>query len=156
MFVLLLALLQVFAAVVRHVDWGIVKCLVIAGPGFAKDSFKTYLDAEAVKRDVRPLIEHKASIFTAPVRTGGAGLDGDPGRCGLCVCSAVLCHAWSAPFFLHSSPIPQRPCWCLQFSVPLTGAQLPPNQRFLTSIAARLCLSCCVCCPRRQVRTSTP
>jgi len=57
---------QVFAAVVRHVDWSIVKCLVIAGPGFAKDSFKTYLDAEAVKRDVRPLIEHKSSIFTAP------------------------------------------------------------------------------------------
>lgn len=58
---------QVLAAVLRHVDWGIVKCLVIAGPGFAKDSFKTYLDAEAVKRDIRPLIEHKASIFTAPV-----------------------------------------------------------------------------------------
>lgn len=51
----------------RHIDWGIVKCLVIAGPGFAKDSFKTHLDAEAVKRDVRPLIENKASIFTAPV-----------------------------------------------------------------------------------------
>lgn len=60
-------MLQVFTAVLRHVDWSIVKCLVIAGPGFAKDSFKTYLDAEAVKRDVRPLIEHKASIFTAPV-----------------------------------------------------------------------------------------
>jgi protein pelota len=59
--------LQVFAAVVRHIDWGIVKCLVIAGPGFAKDSFKTYLDAEAVKRDVRPLIENKASILTATV-----------------------------------------------------------------------------------------
>src|SRR5690242_7239285 len=59
--------LQVFTAVVRHIDWSIVKCLVIAGPGFAKDSFKTYLDAEAVKRDVRPLIENKASIFTAPV-----------------------------------------------------------------------------------------
>lgn len=52
---------------VRHVDWSIVKCLVIAGPGFAKDSFKTYLDAEAVKRDIRPLIENKASVFTAPV-----------------------------------------------------------------------------------------
>jgi hypothetical protein len=30
----------VFEAVVRHVDWGIVKCLVIAGPGFAKDGFR--------------------------------------------------------------------------------------------------------------------
>jgi protein pelota len=57
----------VLSAVVRHVDWSIVKCLVVAGPGFAKDSFKTYLEAEAVKRDIRPLIENKASIFTAPV-----------------------------------------------------------------------------------------
>jgi hypothetical protein len=61
------AVLQVFGAVVRHVDWSIVKCLVIAGPGFAKDTFKTYLEAEAVRRDVRPLIENKASIITAQV-----------------------------------------------------------------------------------------
>lgn len=58
---------QVFSAVSRHLDWSVVKCLVIAGPGFAKDTFKTYLDAEAVKRDVRPLIEHKSSIITAQV-----------------------------------------------------------------------------------------
>lgn len=55
-----------FEAVVRHVDWSIVKCLVIAGPGFAKDSFKAYLDAEAVRREVRPLIENKSRILVAP------------------------------------------------------------------------------------------
>lgn len=57
---------QALAAIVRHVDWAIVKCLVIAGPGFAKDTFKAYLDAEAVRRDIRPLIENRASIITAP------------------------------------------------------------------------------------------
>jgi protein pelota len=57
----------VFSAVARHVDWSVVKCLVVAGPGFAKDTFKAFLDAEAVKRDVRPLIEHKSSIITAQV-----------------------------------------------------------------------------------------
>ena len=45
--------MQVFAAVVRHLDWGIVRCLVIAGPGFTKDQFRKYLDEEAVRRDVR-------------------------------------------------------------------------------------------------------
>ena len=35
---------QVFTAVVRHIDWDIVRCLVIAGPGFAKDQFREYLD----------------------------------------------------------------------------------------------------------------
>lgn len=58
---------NVFQAVVRHVDFEIVKCLVIAGPGFAKDQFKEYLDAEAVRRSVRPLIENKSSIVLAQV-----------------------------------------------------------------------------------------
>lgn len=35
---------QVFSAVVRHVDWDIVRCLVIAGPGFTKDQFREHLD----------------------------------------------------------------------------------------------------------------
>ena len=47
------AALQVYAAVVRHVDWGMIKCLVIAGPGFAKESFRDYLNAEAVRKDTR-------------------------------------------------------------------------------------------------------
>ena len=46
-----------------------VKCLVIAGPGFAKESFKAYLDAEAVKRELRPLIENKSSIVVAQVHS---------------------------------------------------------------------------------------
>ena len=47
------AALQVYAAVVRHVDWAVIKCLVIAWPGFAKDSFRDYLNAEAVRKDTR-------------------------------------------------------------------------------------------------------
>ena len=45
--------MQVLAAVVRHVDWAVVRCLVIAGPGFAKDAFRAHLDAEAVRRELR-------------------------------------------------------------------------------------------------------
>lgn len=44
---------QAFQAVELHVDWEVVKCLVLAGPGFTKDQFKTYLDAEAVRENVR-------------------------------------------------------------------------------------------------------
>lgn len=45
--------MQVYDAITRHVDWEVVKCLVIAGPGFTKDSFKTFLEAEAVRQDNR-------------------------------------------------------------------------------------------------------
>ena len=37
----------------RDVDWDIVKCLVVAGPGFTKDAFRAHLDAEAVRQDIR-------------------------------------------------------------------------------------------------------
>eukprot|EP00798_Chlamydomonas_sp_ICE-L_P020736 gene20736-27552_t len=56
-------------AVLRHVDWNIIKCLVIAGPGFAKDSFKEHMDLEAVRQNIRPLIENKNCIVLAPAST---------------------------------------------------------------------------------------
>lgn len=28
----------------RHVDWEVVRCLVIAGPGFAKEQFRAFLE----------------------------------------------------------------------------------------------------------------
>jgi protein pelota len=55
----------VFTAVVRHVDFNTVKCMVIAGPGFAKDQFKEYLDAEAVRREIRNLIENREKVVMA-------------------------------------------------------------------------------------------
>ncbi|EFN59828.1 hypothetical protein CHLNCDRAFT_29371 [Chlorella variabilis] len=56
---------KVFAAVVRHVDWDIVRCLVIAGPGFAKDQFREYLDKEAQRRELRTLMLNKSKILLA-------------------------------------------------------------------------------------------
>lgn len=47
------AALQVLAAVVRHVNWDVTKCLVIAGPGYAKDKFKEHLELEAVRQDIK-------------------------------------------------------------------------------------------------------
>lgn len=38
---------KVVAAIARHVDWGVVRCLVIAGPGFGKDGLLARLKAGA-------------------------------------------------------------------------------------------------------------
>ena len=40
-------------AVVRHINWDVVKCLVLAGPGFTKDDLKVHMEQEAVRRDLR-------------------------------------------------------------------------------------------------------
>ena len=44
---------KVFDAVVRHIDWEVVRCLVLAGPGSAKDAFRQYLELEMVRQNVR-------------------------------------------------------------------------------------------------------
>ncbi|PSC74054.1 PELOTA 1 isoform X1 [Micractinium conductrix] len=57
---------KVLSAVLRHVDWEIVRCLVIAGPGFAKDQFKEYLDKEAQRREARALLLNRSKVLLAP------------------------------------------------------------------------------------------
>jgi len=74
---------------VRHVDWAVVRCLIIAGPGFAKDGFRAHLEAEAVRRDLRraplnPARVFKTLMFTARTWKVGLmrrGLRRAPGRC---------------------------------------------------------------------------
>lgn len=56
---------RVFDAVVQHIDWEVVKCLVIAGPGFAKDAFKSYLDLESQRQEVRSLLLNRSKIVLA-------------------------------------------------------------------------------------------
>lgn len=54
-----------YAAVARHVDWAVIKCLVIAGPGFAKDAFRAFLDAEAQRKENRELLAARPRIVVA-------------------------------------------------------------------------------------------
>ena len=49
---------KVFDVVVRHVNWEVVKCLVLAGPGSAKDDFRKYLELEMVRQNVRSGLLH--------------------------------------------------------------------------------------------------
>ena len=72
-------------AVLRHVDWSVIKCLVIGGPGFTKDQFKEYLFAGKKKQDTKRegkeglrarengrSIPYAPAEACVPVRAGGA------------------------------------------------------------------------------------
>ena len=48
--------------ILRHVDFDIVKCVLIASPGFLKDDFFKYLMEEAVRQDKKILLQNK-SVF---------------------------------------------------------------------------------------------
>ena len=73
--------LQVYEGIVRHVDWEVVRCLVIAGPGFTKDSFRGFLDAEAVRQDNRYLAKLVVHLAESCLR---------------CNCRALLLVCWLA------------------------------------------------------------
>ena len=41
----------------------VVKCILIASPGFVKDQFMDYMLAEAVKQDIKVLLENKSKFL---------------------------------------------------------------------------------------------
>ena len=63
---------RVCAAIVQHVDWNTVKCLVIAGPGFAKDSLLSVIHTQSQReQDVgsKNLLLNKSKIVLASAST---------------------------------------------------------------------------------------
>jgi protein pelota len=55
----------VLEAVLRHVDFALVKCIIVAGPGFAKDEFLAHMDRVAAARELRPIFENRAKFVAA-------------------------------------------------------------------------------------------
>ncbi|CAN6487259.1 unnamed protein product [Victoria cruziana] len=61
---------NVLQAVLRNVDFKVVRCLVLASPGFAKDQFYSFLLLEAERRELRSLIENKSRILLVHSSSG--------------------------------------------------------------------------------------
>lgn len=61
---------NVLQAVLRHVNFTVVRCLVIASPGFTKDQFFDYMMLEATRRDLRQIIENKGKIVLTHSSSG--------------------------------------------------------------------------------------
>jgi protein pelota len=60
----------VLQAVLRHVDFSVVRCLLVAGPGFTKDSLVAYMFQEAQRRELRGLLEARSKVITAHASSG--------------------------------------------------------------------------------------
>ncbi|KAI3649032.1 hypothetical protein MP228_006886 [Amoeboaphelidium protococcarum] len=65
---------QITQGLLRHIRFDIVKVIIIASPGFLKDQFWTYLQAEMARSDNsavnRPLIENKAKFLLLHSNSG--------------------------------------------------------------------------------------
>ncbi|XP_030967807.1 protein PELOTA 1 isoform X2 [Quercus robur] len=58
------------SAFLKHVDFDVVRCAVIASPGFTKDQFHRHLLLEAERRQLRPIIENKSRIVLVHTTSG--------------------------------------------------------------------------------------
>ncbi|GAB2287160.1 CDP-diacylglycerol--glycerol-3-phosphate 3-phosphatidyltransferase [Dionaea muscipula] len=61
---------NVLQAFLKHVDFKVVRCAVIASPGFTKDQFHRHLLLEAERRQLRAIIENKSKILLVHTTSG--------------------------------------------------------------------------------------
>ncbi|XP_068660995.1 protein PELOTA 1 [Aristolochia californica] len=61
---------HVLQAFLKHIDFKVVRCAVIASPGFTKDQFYDYLMLEAERQQLRSIIENKSHIVLSHATSG--------------------------------------------------------------------------------------
>lgn len=60
----------VMQGILRHINFEVVKCVLIASPGFVKDQFCTYLFQQAVKTDNKVLLENRSKFMQVHSSSG--------------------------------------------------------------------------------------
>ncbi|XP_050344770.1 protein pelota isoform X1 [Nymphalis io] len=60
----------VMQGILRHIDFSIVKCVIVASPGFVKDQFFDYMIQQAIKTDNKLLLENKSKFLLVKASSG--------------------------------------------------------------------------------------
>lgn len=61
---------QIIDAVLRHIKFDVIKCVLVASPGFVREQFLEYMFKIAIARDVRVLIENRSKFVSAHSSSG--------------------------------------------------------------------------------------
>lgn len=57
-------------AILRHINFDVVKCVILASPGFVRDQFYEYMFQAAVKSDIKVLLENKPKFMLVHSSSG--------------------------------------------------------------------------------------
>lgn len=60
----------VIQAVLRHINFSVVKCVLVASPGFVKDHFFDYMLQQAVKMDQKAILENRGKFLLVHASSG--------------------------------------------------------------------------------------
>lgn len=61
---------QIIQAILRHISFDVVKCVLIASPGFVKDQFLEYMFIQAAKMDYKLILDNKSKFITVHASSG--------------------------------------------------------------------------------------
>lgn len=61
---------SVMQGILRHVNFDVVKCVLIASPGFVRDQFFEYMFQQAVKSDIKVLLDNKSKFMLVHASSG--------------------------------------------------------------------------------------
>ncbi|KAJ1853262.1 Translation factor pelota [Coemansia sp. RSA 2703] len=64
---------QVYRAIKQHIDFNVVKVVILGSPGFVRDQFFDYMMAQAIKSEDKVLIENKAKFLRVHTSSGHKG-----------------------------------------------------------------------------------
>lgn len=56
--------------ILRHVNFTVVKCVLIASPGFVKDQFFDFMIQQAARADIKILLENKSKFMLIHASSG--------------------------------------------------------------------------------------
>lgn len=56
--------------ILRHINFDIVKCIILASPGFVKDQFMDYMIQQAIKSDNKIVLENKGKFLLVHSSSG--------------------------------------------------------------------------------------
>jgi len=54
----------------RHVNFEVVKCIILASPGFVKEQFFDYIMQEAMRQDIKAILENKQKFLLVHASSG--------------------------------------------------------------------------------------
>ncbi|XP_071495693.1 protein pelota homolog [Diadema setosum] len=60
----------VMQGILRHINFDIVKCVLVGSPGFVKDQFCEYMFQQAIKQDLKILLENKSKFVQVHASSG--------------------------------------------------------------------------------------
>lgn len=56
--------------ILRHINFDVIKCVILASPGFVKDQFYEYMYQQAIKSDIKVLFENKSKFMLVHASSG--------------------------------------------------------------------------------------